>query len=104
MPVLPCCRPILSQALTRGVQLRRTLTSKIDLSYLRLSVLQKIMPDSTHPNTGEPLIRAIAMPADANPSGDIFGGWLMSQMDLAAAHGARRRGRGRLADVGGGRV
>jgi acyl-CoA thioesterase YciA len=82
-----------------GVQLRRTLTSKIGLSYLRLSVLQKIMPDSTHPHAGEPLIRAIAMPADANPSGDIFGGWLMSQMDLAAANAASRRCRGRCATV-----
>ena len=34
---------------------------------------------------GEPLIRTIAMPADANPAGDIFGGWLMAQMDLAAS-------------------
>jgi acyl-coenzyme A thioesterase PaaI-like protein len=33
---------------------------------------------------GEPMVRTIAMPADANPSGDIFGGWLMAQMDLAA--------------------
>ncbi len=32
---------------------------------------------------GMPLIRVIAMPADANPNGDIFGGWLLSQMDLA---------------------
>jgi acyl-CoA thioesterase YciA len=31
-----------------------------------------------------PVIRTIAMPADTNPAGDIFGGWLMSQMDLAA--------------------
>lgn len=30
-----------------------------------------------------PAIRVVAMPADANPSGDIFGGWLLSQMDLA---------------------
>ena len=30
-----------------------------------------------------PLVRIIAMPADANPNGDIFGGWLLSQMDLA---------------------
>jgi acyl-CoA thioesterase YciA len=37
---------------------------------------------------GEPLIRTIAMPADANPSGDIFGGWLMAQMDLTAANAA----------------
>jgi len=30
-----------------------------------------------------PSIRAVAMPADTNPSGDIFGGWVLSQMDLA---------------------
>ncbi|OYZ89564.1 MAG: acyl-CoA thioesterase, partial [Rhizobiales bacterium 17-65-6] len=35
---------------------------------------------------GMPAIRTIAMPADTNPSGDIFGGWLMSQMDLAAGN------------------
>jgi acyl-CoA thioesterase YciA len=57
------------------------------------------MPDDSHPQDGEPLIRAIAMPADANPSGDIFGGWLMSQMDLAAANAATRRCRGRCATV-----
>jgi len=45
------------------------------------------------------MIRAIAMPADANPSGDIFGGWLMSQMDLAAANAACRRCRGRCVTV-----
>ena len=45
------------------------------------------------------MIRAIAMPADANPSGDIFGGWLMSQMDMAASNTASRRSRGRCATV-----
>ena len=45
------------------------------------------------------MIRAIAMPADANPSGDIFGGWLMSQMDLAGANAACRRARGRCVTV-----
>jgi acyl-CoA thioesterase YciA len=39
------------------------------------------------------------MPADANPSGDIFGGWLMSQMDLAGANAASRRCRGRCATI-----
>src|SRR6478735_10711032 len=57
------------------------------------------MPDLPKPPEGEPLIRAITMPADANPSGDIFGGWLMSQMDLAAASAASRRCRGRCATV-----
>jgi acyl-CoA thioesterase YciA len=48
---------------------------------------------------GEPLIRTIAMPADANPTGDIFGGWLMAQMDLAAGNAAFRQARGRCVTV-----
>jgi acyl-CoA thioesterase YciA len=39
------------------------------------------------------------MPADANPAGDIFGGWLMAQMDLAAGSVAARRAGGRCATV-----
>jgi acyl-CoA thioesterase YciA len=39
------------------------------------------------------------MPADANPSGDIFGGWLLAQMDLAGGNCAIRRARGRVATV-----
>jgi acyl-CoA thioesterase YciA len=62
-------------------------------------VFHKHMADSTYPPPCEPLIRAIAMPADANPSGDIFGGWLMSQLDLAGANAASRRCRGRCATV-----
>ncbi|MEW6257018.1 MAG: acyl-CoA thioesterase [Pseudomonadota bacterium] len=46
-----------------------------------------------------PAIRTIAMPADTNPNGDIFGGWLMSQMDLAAGNVSARRARGRVATV-----
>ena len=49
--------------------------------------------------SGEPAIRTIAMPADTNPAGDIFGGWLMAQMDLAAGNVAARRARGRCATV-----
>ncbi len=48
---------------------------------------------------GEVAIRTIAMPADTNPNGDIFGGWLMSQMDLAASTIAHRRAHGRVATV-----
>jgi acyl-CoA thioesterase YciA len=44
-------------------------------------------------------IRTIAMPADTNPAGDIFGGWLMSQMDLAAGNIAGRVSQGRGATV-----
>lgn len=45
------------------------------------------------------VIRTIAMPADTNPAGDIFGGWLMSQMDLAAGNMAGRVAQGRGATV-----
>jgi acyl-CoA thioesterase YciA len=51
------------------------------------------------PPPGEPVIRTIAMPADTNPSGDIFGGWLMAQMDLAAGNAASRLSQGRCATV-----
>jgi acyl-CoA thioesterase YciA len=44
-------------------------------------------------------LQTIAMPADTNPAGDIFGGWLMSQMDLGASVLARSRARGRVATV-----
>jgi acyl-CoA thioesterase YciA len=47
----------------------------------------------------EPAVRTTAMPADTNPAGDIFGGWLMAQMDLAAGNVAARRARGRCATV-----
>jgi acyl-CoA thioesterase YciA len=47
----------------------------------------------------EPVIRTVAMPCDTNPAGDIFGGWLMAQMDLAAATIAVRRARGRCATL-----
>jgi len=53
----------------------------------------KAMPSSP------PVIRTIAMPADTNPAGDIFGGWLMAQMDLAAGSAATRRARGRCVTV-----
>ncbi|HEY3911095.1 MAG TPA: acyl-CoA thioesterase [Stellaceae bacterium] len=46
-----------------------------------------------------PLVRVMAMPADANPNGDIFGGWLLAQMDLAGGSLAVQRARGRCATV-----
>ena len=45
---------------------------------------------------GELAARTLAMPADTNPSGDIFGGWLMSLMDSAGAITATRRAEGRV--------
>ena len=48
---------------------------------------------------GELAIRTLAMPADANPNGDIFGGWLISQMDIAGGITASARAHGRVATV-----
>ncbi len=45
---------------------------------------------------GELALRTIAMPANTNPSGDIFGGWIMSLMDLAAGLAAREYANGRV--------
>ena len=50
-------------------------------------------------NDRELVIRVVAMPADTNSSGDIFGGWLLSQMDLAAWVAARKLTPNRLATV-----
>ena len=46
---------------------------------------------------GELSLRTVAMPADTNPNGDIFGGYIMSQMDLAAGIAAGTRAKGRVA-------
>jgi len=48
---------------------------------------------------GELAIRTLAMPADANPNGDIFGGWVMSQMDIAGGITAYARAHGRVATI-----
>jgi len=63
--------------------------------------LSQIEDDAAAGNVprGELSLRAIAMPADANPNGDIFGGWLLSQMDLGGGNMAGQRARGRVATV-----
>ncbi len=48
---------------------------------------------------GEPAVRTLAMPADTNPAGDIFGGWIMAQVDLAGAVPAMRVAKGRVATI-----
>ena len=55
--------------------------------------------DDPAPPDRTPAIRVTAMPADTNPYGDIFGGWLMSQMDLAGASVASRWSGGRAATI-----
>lgn len=51
------------------------------------------------PPKGDPALRTLAMPADANVNGDIFGGWVLSQMDLAGSVPASVRADGRIATV-----
>lgn len=48
---------------------------------------------------GDLTVRTVAMPADTNSNGDIFGGWVLSQMDIAAGVCASQRARGRVATV-----
>tara|TARA_Y100000052_G_C2887803_1_gene49259 strand:+ start:174 stop:563 length:390 start_codon:yes stop_codon:yes gene_type:complete len=47
----------------------------------------------------EPMLKTIAMPKDTNPNGDIFGGWLLSQMDLAGAALAKQECNGRVVTI-----
>jgi acyl-CoA thioesterase YciA len=59
------------------------------------------MSDTPTPQTGrgEPAIRSVPMPSDANSNGDIFGGWVLSQMDIAGGTIAARYARGRVVTV-----
>ncbi len=56
-------------------------------------------PDPPATPNGELVIRTIAMPADTNPSGDIFGGWIMAQMDLGSGILASKTARSRVVTV-----
>jgi len=53
----------------------------------------------TLPHDKQPALRVVPMPSDANFVGDIFGGWIMSQVDIAGSIPAIRRARGRVATV-----
>ena len=57
------------------------------------------MNDTSDEPHGELTTRTLAMPGDANPSGDIFGGWVLSQMDIAGGIAAGTRAQGRVATV-----
>lgn len=57
------------------------------------------MTDAAATPRGELAVRMLAMPADTNPAGDIFGGWIMSLMDVAGGISASARARGRVATV-----
>lgn len=48
---------------------------------------------------GDLVLRTLAMPADTNPNGDIFGGWIMSQMDIAGGLASKNRSNSRISTV-----
>src|SRR5512138_2784276 len=51
------------------------------------------------PPAKPPVLRLMTMPADTNPAGDIFGGWVMAQVDIAGGIAAAQRARSRVATV-----
>ena len=57
------------------------------------------LPATEEEPIGELALRTLAMPADTNPSGDIFGGWLLSQMDIAGGIAARSHSGGRTVTI-----
>ncbi len=57
------------------------------------------MIDQSVSPRGELLLRTLAMPADTNPNGDIFGGWIMSQMDIAGGIRSKEIAQGRTVTV-----
>ena len=57
------------------------------------------MPGEPISSDSSPILRTLAMPADTNPNGDIFGGWIMSQMDIAGGILAKETARSRVVTV-----
>jgi acyl-CoA thioesterase YciA len=57
------------------------------------------MASTVSPFPKQPALRLVPMPADLNQNGDVFGGWVMAQVDVAGAIPAMRRARGRVATV-----
>lgn len=57
------------------------------------------MPETVDVPQGELMLRTLAMPADTNANGDIFGGWLLSQMDIAGGLAAKQYSHGRIVTI-----
>jgi len=59
----------------------------------------KPMPIKPVNSDASPILRTLAMPADTNPNGDVFGGWIMAQMDIAGGILAKETARSRVVTV-----
>lgn len=71
-----------------------------DPAQLAVAAMNRITADPHGLPTDRPLVmRVMPMPSDANPNGDIFGGWIMAQVDIAGAVLPSRLARGRIATV-----
>jgi acyl-CoA thioesterase YciA len=57
------------------------------------------MSEDRLPENEQPTLRIVPLPADKNAAGDIFGGWIMSQVDIAGSIAAARRAKGRIVTV-----
>ena len=71
----------------------------IDIIGRRERLIRGMTNKSAKEPVGELALRTLAMPADTNVSGDIFGGWLLSQMDIAGGMAAKERAKGRVVTV-----
>lgn len=70
------------------------------ITYYNSSIIKNGLLAMTHEDPrGELVIRTIAMPSNTNSNGDIFGGWLVAQMDLGASTLAYQRSKSRCATV-----
>jgi acyl-CoA thioesterase YciA len=63
------------------------------------ATVSSLLSPGVLPDGAELVMRVMPMPADTNPNGDIFGGWIMAQVDMAGAVLPARIARGRLATV-----
>ena len=60
---------------------------------------QEHVPGTSISTDSSPILRTLAMPADTNPNGDVFGGWIMAQMDIAGGILAKETARSRVVTV-----
>tara|TARA_Y100001934_G_C12001283_1_gene607808 strand:+ start:163 stop:588 length:426 start_codon:yes stop_codon:yes gene_type:complete len=63
--------------------------------FWRILIMRKLQEPPNHP----PTLRTVPLPADVNSNGDIFGGWVMSQMDIAGGVTASESAKGRVVTV-----
>lgn len=69
------------------------------MRFIKGTDMDENQPRTTTLPQREPTLRVVAMPSDCNYTGDVFGGWIMAQVDIAGSIPALHRARGRVATV-----